>query len=168
MGDIFSHYCLQHNKMVLHGSSIMSNGGAVIFSAPSGTGKSTHTALWKKYFPDTVYINDDTPAVGKENGSFYAYGTPWSGKTDINNNICAPLKAIVFINRGTENKIERIGGHEALGLLLGETRKIPVREDMEKAVELCYEIMREVPVYRLYCDISEEAVITVRKELGLQ
>lgn len=166
-GDVFYHYALMLNKLVLHGSAVATGGEGIVFSAPSGTGKSTHTALWKKFFPDTEYINDDTPVIEEKNGKLYVCGSPWSGKTDINNNICVPLRAIVFLNRGTENKIERIGGKNALALLLSETRKIPVKEDMEKAVELCTEILSKVPVYRLYCDMSKEAVLTVRKELNL-
>lgn len=165
-GDIFNHFALLNNKMVLHGSSIVSGGKAIIFSAPSETGKSTHTGLWKKYYPDTVLLNDDTPVVGIKDNEFYAWGSPWSGKTEINENITAPLGAVVFINRGKENKIERLSANEALPLLLGQTRKIPAREDMEKATEICFLLTRKVPIYRLYCDISREAVETVRKELG--
>lgn len=164
-GDVFNHYALLNDKMVLHGSSIVYSGKAVIFSAPSETGKSTHTGLWKKYYPETILLNDDTPVVGKKDGEFFAWGSPWSGKTEINENISAPLGAVVFINRGKENKIEKLSANEALPYLLGQARKIPIRKDMEKATDICFALSREVPIYRLYCDISRDAVETVRKEL---
>ena len=165
LGDVFNHYALLNDKMVLHGSSIVYGGKAIIFSAPSETGKSTHTGLWKKYYPETILLNDDTPVVGEKNGEFYAWGSPWSGKTEINENISAPLGAVVFINRGKENKIERLSANEALPLLLGQARKIPIRKDMEKATDICFALSRKVPIYRLWCDISQEAVETVKKEL---
>ncbi len=167
LSDVFNHFALLNNKMVLHGSTIVTKGKSVIFSAPSGTGKSTHTGLWKKYYPDTIILNDDTPVVGKKDNMFYAWGSPWSGKTEINENIAAPLAAVVFINRGTENKIERIPAKTALPLLINEARKIPVKEEMERALDMCFALAREVPIYKLYCDISKEAVETVRKELNI-
>lgn len=167
LGDAFNHFALLKDKMVLHGSSIISGGKAVIFTAPSETGKSTHTGLWKKFYPDTILLNDDTPVVGKKNGEFFAWGSPWSGKTEINENRCAPLGAIVIINRGKTNKIERISETAALAYILGQARKIPVKEDMEKAMDMCFALSKSVPIYNLFCDISKNAVDTVKKELKI-
>lgn len=166
LGDVFNHFALKHNKMVLHGSSIIAEGKAIIFSAPSETGKSTHTGLWKKYYPDTILLNDDTPVVGKKDNKFLAWGSPWSGKTEINENKSAPLAAVVFLNRGEKNSIERLSFNEALSYLMGQARKIPVKEDMEKVFSICFALAKGVPVYKLYCNISREAVETVRKELN--
>ncbi len=167
-GHAFSQFVLAQERMVLHSSCIARNGRAVLFSAVSGTGKSTHTQLWRKYFPDTVYINDDTPVLRLDKSeAVYACGSPWSGKTALNTNISAPLCGIVFLERGFENKISPIGGTEAFRRLLGETRKMPFASSIEQASDLCLKLMERVPMYRLTCDISYDAVETVRRELLL-
>ena len=167
-GQAFSQMVLQHQRMVLHGSCIAYNGKAIIFSAPSGTGKSTHTELWKKYYPETIHINDDTPVLRLDNpDEVLACGSPWSGKTRLNTNISVPLAAIVFLEQGKENCISSLSKIEAIGRVLGEARKIPFRHAMMEAAELCGQLLERVPVYRLSCDISREAVETVRKELKL-
>ncbi|MEE1042339.1 MAG: hypothetical protein UH854_00075, partial [Clostridia bacterium] len=102
LGNLFQQSIMNFNGIVIHASTIKYNGKGVTFTAPSGTGKSTHTGLWKKYYPETVIINDDMPAIRFINNQFFAYGTPWSGKTDINENDSAPLEAMVFIERSEE------------------------------------------------------------------
>ncbi len=167
-GQAFGQMLLKRERMVLHSSCIVRNGKAVLFSAPSGTGKSTHTGLWKKYYPDTQYINDDTPILRLDKpGEVFACGSPWSGKEHLNRNMEAPLCGIVFLERGENNKIEQLSKTEAMGRLLGECRKIPFCGAMLEAAELCGRLLERVPVYRLSCNISYEAVETVRKELLL-
>ena len=83
------------------------DGYAYLFSANSGTGKSTHTGLWLEHFKDKAYIiNDDKPVLKKENDSWYVYGTPWSGKYDINANKKELLGGIVFLERSKTNYLE--------------------------------------------------------------
>ena len=82
------------------------DGAAYLFTAPSGTGKSTHTRLWREVFGDRVWmINDDKPMLRISENLVTAYGTPWNGKHHISRNASAPLKAIVQLNRGKENII---------------------------------------------------------------
>ena len=167
-GQAFSQMVLEHQRMVLHGSCIAYKGRAIIFSAPSGTGKSTHTELWKRYYPETIHINDDTPVLRLDHpDEVIACGSPWSGKTRLNTNISLPLAAIVFLEQGKENCISPLSKIDAIGRVLGEARKIPFRHAMMKAADLCGMLLERVPVYRLSCDISREAVETVRKELKL-
>ena len=91
--------------VMIHSSCISYKGNAILFSADSGTGKSTHTSLWKELYSDDVqFINDDKPIIRIIGDKVYAYGTPWSGKTDLNNNVYAPLCNIVFLQRGAKNK----------------------------------------------------------------
>ncbi len=167
-GQAFGQMLLKRQRMVMHSSCIARNGKAVLFSAPSGTGKSTHTGLWRKFYPDTQYINDDTPILRLDKpGVVLACGSPWSGKEHLNQNLQVPLCGIVFLERGENNKIEVLPKVNAMGRLLGECRKIPFRDAMQEAAELCGRLLDQVPVYRLSCNISYEAVETVRKELLL-
>ena len=167
-GHSFGHILLNHQRLVLHGSCIRVNGKAIIFSAPSGTGKSTHTNLWMENVDGVEFINDDTPVIRLDKGeAVYACGSPWSGKTQLNSNISAPLAAIVLLERGVENKIERVGNIEAFARVLGEIRKFAFKESIEASVSLCEKLITRVPVYKLSCNISSQAVETVREELML-
>ena len=164
-GYAISELMLRHKRLVLHSSCISVNGRAILFSAPSGTGKSTHTGLWKRYVKDTVYINDDTPIIRLDRDKVYACGSPWSGKTNLNSSISSEVFGIVFLERGNKNHIEKLCGAQAFARLLGETRKFPFKDSVEMAAEFCGELIERVPIYRLSCDISEEAVRVVQREI---
>ena len=90
-----------YNGCVLHSSSVVIDNEAYLFSAPSGTGKSTHASLWVKYLTEKepYILNDDNPAIRIINGNIYAYGTPFSGKHDISVNQKAKLQGICFLKQ---------------------------------------------------------------------
>ena len=166
-GHAFSQLALGAQRMVFHSSCTAVDGKAIAFSALSGTGKSTHTGLWRQYVPGTVCINDDTPVLRFDrDDAVYACGSPWSGKTELNTNRQVPLAAVVLLERGKENRLEPIRGAEVFARILGETRKLPFRESVEQAATLCEQLMDRVPVYSLTCDISEGAVQEALKALG--
>ncbi len=168
IGETLPYALLKRNGFVVHSSCISYRGQAVLFSAPSGTGKSTHTRLWKEFYPETLIINDDLPAVRmmpNAEGRLvpFAFGTPWSGKTQTNLNANAPICAIVFLKQAPQNAIRRISGGEAVYLLMQGIRK-PVLEDlMQDSLEMASKLLSAVPAYELSCTISREAVETVRK-----
>lgn len=106
---IYRHICEQlpaYNIFLMHSSVIEVDGYAYAFTAKSGVGKSTHTALWLKNVPNARVLNGDKPLYRLEkDGSLTAFGTPWNGKENWGENISAPLAAICFIERGIENRI---------------------------------------------------------------
>lgn len=152
---------------VLHSSSLAWRGNGLAFSADPGTGKSTHVGLWCKHFGDEVtIINDDKPAIVFEEGIPYLCGTPWSGKTALNVNERVPLKAIVFIERGLENSIRRLDTVESYGRLASQIARPFYDIDVgERLLEFTERLMETVPIYCLHCNISDEAVVTVLKEI---
>ena len=148
----------KYNGMMLHASAIAMDGEGYLFSANSGTGKSTHTDLWRACFGERViYINDDKPALRLNDGTWKVYGTPWSGKTELNSNVCVPLKSIAFLHRSAENGIERIHGAQALTLMLEQI----IRPKTEKGIDIVFsmldDLLARVPVYSLGCNISQAA-----------
>lgn len=168
LGELFRYFILKHNGVVLHSSCIKYKNSGIAFSAPSGTGKSTHTGLWKKCFPDDVTVlNDDSPAIRLDVFVPGLYGTPWSGKTDINANEGAPLEAIVILEQFPENKITKLSEDEALFRILQEVTRPVFPEFMELTLSAVEKIIMQTPVYLLKCNISDEAVMTVKNELGL-
>ena len=147
-----------HNRILMHGASISYNENAYLFTAPSGTGKSTHIRLWKKYLGDDVKIvNGDKPFISLENEPMI-YGSPWAGKENWHRNCKMPLKGICFVQRGTTNSIRRIEASECLSLLF---KQVYLPADTLAAgltLELVDTLIKKVPLYVLTCDMSEEAV----------
>ncbi len=157
----FYNYLLEYDGFLLHSSAISYDGKAYLFSADCGTGKSTHTRLWCEYLGDAVTkINDDKPAVRLIDGVFCAIGTPWSGKTAENENVIVPVGGVVLLERGLVNKIEPAETRRAVMSLLRQTFFPPKRENTDRMADLLDKFIRSVPVYRLECDMSEDAVKT--------
>lgn len=162
-GALFNRRITAFNGLMLHSSAIAMDGRAYLFSAHSGTGKSTHTGLWKQVFGDRVtYINDDKPIIRKIDGKFYAYGTPWSGKTDLNTNIKVPLAAIVFIERGDTNSITPIDpAKEAVAVpMLEQTPRPRTPQLLAAMLNTADDLLLNTPLFKLRCNISEDAVYT--------
>lgn len=100
---------LQESRLMMHSSCIVSHGQAVLFLGESGTGKSTHTRLWREHIPDSRLLNDDGPVVSVEaDGSVWVSGSPWSGKTPCYRPERYPLKAFVRLSQAPKNEITRL------------------------------------------------------------
>ncbi|OPZ86250.1 MAG: hypothetical protein BWY74_03696 [Firmicutes bacterium ADurb.Bin419] len=153
---------------MLHASAVAYENKAYLFSARSGTGKSTHAELWIKHFgaDKAAIINDDKPAIRLLDNSFFVYGTPWSGKSDKNLNIKVPLRSIVFIERSETNRIDRIDSKQAIALIINQTLRPKQLEKMDKLLDLLEKILVTVPIYKLCCNISEDAVELAYKVIG--
>lgn len=169
-GLVFSDRITHLGGLVLHGSSLAFDDNGLIFSAPSGTGKSTHTGLWRETYGERVtVINDDKPAVRfNEMGQPLVYGTPWSGKTDLNTNTSAPLRAVVFLERGTTDAIRRLSATEAL-LYMNRELSMPYHDESLglTLLDTATRLVQTVPMYLLSCTPTPHAVETVRETLGL-
>lgn len=144
-----------------HSSCLELDGEGYVFSAVSGTGKSTHTALWRRYFGNRVtMINDDKPVIRKCDGKFYVYGTPWMGKANIGTNAKAPVKAVYILQRAEENTAVRVLPSQVMKQLLEATVIDVERSRMEKLLELLDEFFKETPLFLLGCNMDESAVMT--------
>lgn len=158
-GGCFYRSLLKFDGLMIHASAVVVDGKAYLFSAPCGTGKSTHTKLWLKVFGDRAMIlNDDKPALRQEDGVWYAYGTPWSGKYDLNRNIRVPLAGIAMLERAQTNSIEPFGGSKAVFALLEQTARPAGADARGKLLEMLDRLLRTVPVWKLRCNMEENAV----------
>ena len=141
--------------IILHASAILVDGNEYLFSAKSGTGKSTHTQLWMRYLDGNARIlNDDKPALRCLNGHMYAYGTPWSGTSPLNVNERGNLKGIAYLSRAKENRIEEVHGAEAVRLILDNMLRPISSEHLSYVLEFIAQMLKEVPVYRLECNMD--------------
>ena len=157
-GSNFYTLLLLFQGMMLHASAVEVDGKAYLFSAPSGTGKSTHTALWLQLFGERArIINDDKPALRQKEDGFFVYGTPWSGKTSQNINCKVPLQGIAFLQRSEKNSIERISAKEALPLILDQTVRPASAERYDLLFPILEKLVSVTPIYRLRCNMDPEA-----------
>ena len=159
-------YLIDKGGFFLHCSCLKYKDEAIIFTAPSGTGKSTHSALWRRHFgDDVVMINDDKPLVREKDGRFYIYGTPWNGKHSIGNNTSAPIRSVVFLSQAPENKATPISPIDAMALLLQQTVLPSNKTALSKLLDMLGRLVENIPMYRLGCTISDEAVTTIYQEI---
>lgn len=157
MGAAFYKQLLRFDGMMLHASAVELDGEAYLFSAPSGTGKSTHTEGWLRVFDKAQIINDDKPAIRKVDGRYFAFGTPFSGKNDISLNEGYPIKGIGFLDRG-ENEIKKLTPGQAMAPLFNQTIRPDEESKMDLLCERAEDLLSRVSFYAMFCDTSDEAV----------
>ena len=167
-GSSFYQQLLKFNGMMVHASAVVMDGFAYLFSAPCGTGKSTHTSMWRKAFGEdrVQMLNDDKPALRFEDGRWYAYGTPWSGKTSQNTNIRVPLGGICMLTRGETNEIVPFSGVAAAFELMEQTTRPQIPNARGKLLELLDCLLREVPVWKLKCNPTTDAARVSHKAMS--
>ena len=158
-GSYFYSRLLEFNGFMLHSSCVVVDNKAYLFSANSGTGKSTHTKQWLKLFGDRAYIlNDDKPAIIFRDGKAYACGTPWSGSSELNINAIVPIQGICELERSETNFIEPIKDNaELVFKIMNQTRRSAEIEETEKVLKYVEMLIDSVPIYRFGCNISTDA-----------
>lgn len=148
----------EYDTLLFHGSVIAVDGKAYLFTAKSGTGKSTHTRLWREMFGDrAVMVNDDKPFLKFDGDRVIACGSPWNGKHRLGNNIMVPLKAICVLERGEENRIRQVNAKEVLQMLFQQSSRPQNFRLMPKYMELVDRLANSVEFYRLQCNMDPEA-----------
>lgn len=148
---------LDYDTVLFHGSVVAVDGVGYLFTAKSGTGKSTHTRLWREYFGDrAVMVNDDKPLLHIAD-TVTAYGTPYNGKHRLGTNTSVPLKAICILTRSAENHIEPITREQAYTMLLQQVYRPADMLKMAKALELVDRLAESVKLYRLGCNMDISA-----------
>lgn len=161
--------------VLMHGAAIKcgerdGNGRerAYIFTAKSGTGKTTHISLWKKLFGDSVtVINGDKPILRRnaETGGFTVYGTPWCGKERLGENTAAELCGIVLLGRAEKNNISYMSAEEAIPPLLGQLFYKTDGPYLAYLLETLDLIVKNIPIYKLGCNMEDEAAILAHSVL---
>ena len=147
-----------YDTLVFHGSAVSVDGEAYLFTAKSGTGKSTHTALWRQIFGErAVMVNDDKPFLRIGETEATVYGSPWNGKHGLSANIGVPLKGICILERGMENTIREIPAGEGLLMLLQQSNRPMEKSKMPAYMELLDKLSRQVRFYRMNCNMDPEA-----------
>lgn len=153
-----------YNVLMLHGSALCMDGEAYIFTAPSGTGKSTHSRLWREAFGERIWmINDDKPMLQIKDDGVMVFGTPWDGKHRLSRNSSAPLKAIVWLYRDEQNHIEPMSKVEAFPVLLNQAFGKTDPTIMTRVMNLEKELLDKAAYYKLGCNMESDAAVLAYK-----
>ena len=149
---------VQDDILLMHGAVVAVDGQAYLFTAKSGTGKTTHTRLWMRQFGDrAVMVNGDKPLLHITSEGVTVYGTPWDGKEHLSTNTSCPLKAVCILTRSETNHIERISKKEALPMLCQQSYRPCSPIGAQKMLALVDRLGSSVPLYRLGCNMEPEA-----------
>ena len=145
--------------IAIHSSAIAYEGRSALFLGESGTGKSTHTRLWRENIESAHLLNDDSPILRIIDGTPYAYGSPWSGKTPCYKNRRLPIAGFVRLSQAPHNKMERVKTLLAIGALLPSSPHIFTKDAYlkEELYTTLGEVIAITPVYRLECLPNAEA-----------
>lgn len=148
---------IEYDTLLFHGSTIAVDGEAFLFTATSGTGKSTHTRLWREAFGErAVMVNDDKPLLILKDGAVWVCGTPWDGKHRLSTNMIIPLTGICILERGEENSVTPICPQDALPMLLQQAYR---PGNMMKFLDLVDKLTDSTKFYRLKCNMNPDAAL---------
>ena len=153
---------IDYHLLLLHGAAITVDNKGYIFTAPSGTGKTTHIKNWLKVIPGTYVVNGDKPLIDVKNKLIF--GTPWCGKEKMNTNTFVPLSGIVSLVRGDDNSIMPISFSEMLPVYL---QQIYIPDERIKAIKAykLIDYLKDIPCYRLICNMNDESAIVSHQGL---
>ncbi len=147
-----------YGTILMHGSLIAADGQGYLFTAKSGTGKSTHTRLWRELLGNrAVTVNDDKPLLHVGEDGVTGYGTPYNGKHRLGCNMAVPLRAICILTRAAENSIVRITKAEAYSMLLQQVYRPQDPVQLKKTLTLIDRLAEHTALYRLGCNMDIEA-----------
>lgn len=160
-------HLIKKGQIILHACYVLYKGEAILFTAPSGTGKSTQGELWERYKGAQI-INGDRVLVGKADGIWYAYGLPFSGTSNICRNIKSPVRAIVYLEQSLEDKVEKLERTEGFRRLYSEiTINGWNAAFVSKACDIIEKMTEEISVYKFECTKEKSAVLCLAKALNI-
>ncbi|MBE6974874.1 MAG: hypothetical protein E7436_05230 [Ruminococcaceae bacterium] len=166
--EAFAHELFRRDVLLLHGSTLAMDGAAYLFTAPCGTGKSTHTRLWREEFGDrVVMVNDDKPFLEITRGGVIAHGAPWSGKHGLDTNISAPLGGICILARGRADRIRPMDAVEALPFLATQCHCPEDPAADERLRRLLQMLTARVPLWHMECTPTANAARTAYEAMHM-
>lgn len=163
--DVFFTFGQSVGLLPVHSSSIIYNNHAYLFSASSGTGKTTHTNMWVERYGVEI-LDGDVSILSCEDGQCYAYGLPWCGTSKQYQNKRVPLGGIIFLAQAKENSVERLSTYNAI-LSITSRSFAPTwtKELTDKSLDLAQHIAENTPCYRLRCLPNQEAVELIKQSI---
>ncbi len=157
---------LDYDTFLMHGAVVAVGDNAYMFTAESGTGKTTHIQKWLDNIPEAIVVNGDKPLIRVTDNEAIVCGTPWSGKEKLNTNTMVPLKTITLMERGEDNQIEEISFGEAFAFLLRQTYRPDEPIKMQKTLNLIFRLNGKVRFFRfVFNNMKDDAFSVAYKSL---
>lgn len=157
---------IDFDAFLMHGAVVAVNNEAYMFTAPSGTGKTTHAKMWLAGVDNARMVNGDKPIIRFIDNQAMACGTPWCGKEHIGGNEMVPLKAIVLLQRANENVMSEVSFNKAFPTILSQSH-IPTSPNLAKqTVSLISQLQGQVKTYQFFCNnYAKDCLSTSHKAL---
>ena len=154
----FAEFLFDYDILLFHGSAIAVDTEGYLFTAHSGTGKSTHTRLWRQVFGErAVMVNDDKPFLQLTENEVLLHGSPWSGKHGLDANVCVPLKGLCLLERGAENQISPMNEEDLLPMLRKQAYCPLDTAKYSRFLELTARLSRQAALWKMACNKNPEA-----------
>ena len=148
----------QYDTFLFHGSAISVDGQCYLFTAKSGTGKSTHTRLWRQLLGErAVMVNDDKPLIRVHNNNITVFGTPYNGKHRLGNNISVPLRAVCILKRSENNCIRKISKADAYPTIIQQCYRPADKNSLAKTLFLVDQMIDHIDLWELGCNMDISA-----------
>lgn len=161
--QLFYTHAVRNHMIQVHSSLIEYKNSGIMFLGPSGIGKTTQAELWHQYL-DALIINGDCVFVEDKGEEFIGWGTPWHGSSPYCENTSVPVKALVVLKQGQENRIRKLEGFEKVSEV---SNNIIYPMWIEDGMDLCLEtldhLLTHVPVYELVNKADEDSVLMVKQ-----
>lgn len=157
MGLAFSAKLWKYQAVTIHASAVAVDGNVYLFSADSGVGKTTHTQLWLRRFPNAFILDDDKPVIRLTERGLMVYGTPFSGTSEENRNMGLPLASLTFLERDDHNWIKRLDDKAASVEWLRYISKSRKPDHALTKLTLLDHVLKSVPVCRMGCTVDDKA-----------
>ena len=165
----FAEFLLDFDTLLVHGSAIAADGEGFLFTAHSGTGKSTHTRLWRQVLGDrAVIVNDDKPFLQLTETGVILHGSPWSGKHGLDCNLSVPLQGICILERGPENQIGTMDAADALPMLRKQAYQPLDAGKEERYLQLVKQLAQSVPLWKMACNRDPQAAVMAHEAMKSQ
>ena len=164
----FAEYLFDFDILLFHGSALSMDGLGYLFTAHSGTGKSTHTRLWREVFGSRVQmVNDDKPFLELTATGVILHGSPWSGKHGLDANISVPLQALCVLERGQENIVHPVSVTADLLPMLRKQAYCPLAEEKtDRFLDLTQRLSQQIPLWQIACNKNPEAAQVAYRAMG--
>ena len=155
----------QYQSFLFHSVALLYEGKAYLFTAKSGTGKTTHTQKWISLIENTTILNNDKPFIKVKDDAVYVFGSPWTGKEKIGENTSAPLGGIICLEQSKSNEIKTMSDQEKWDFLFGQLYRSEESTALINMMDFLKHLIHEYRIVKLCCNMEDEAVETIYKEI---
>lgn len=161
--QVFHTHAVRNHMIQVHSSLIEYKNSGIMFLGPSGIGKTTQAELWHQYL-DALIVNGDMVFVEDKGNEFIGWGTPWHGSSPYCENTSVPVKALVVLKQGQENRIRKLEGFEKVSEVSNNIiYPMWIEDGMDLCLETLDDLLTHVPVYELVNKADEDSVLMVKQ-----